>query len=300
MKKMFLILASAVVSLTACSKDSEGDDSPPIEKQPFNAVIKDGFKDENGVDLLPPRNIGNIKVGDYIPYNVTITDEVAEQEGETYRVVASTYDEGTHQERSVSYDIYLADKEDPTKMVLLQNPEQLTFNKRGTYSFFIYPKEAGTYNLRFLLEKSVNNQKIGTSAIPIVTFNAVRITAYSHGYFTGKWKWEMSDSFIPIPEQHSVNRRKFFFKIDDGSTEKDKYFQPDKAEIFYFTEYNGDNRGPLSFTVGAEYEYYPEQERIGGIPDLPSSKMNIFIQIKRNGEDTETVKYYNVDIENRQ
>ena len=110
----------------------------------------------------------------------------------------------------------------------------------------------------------------------------------------------MSDSFIPIPEQHSVNRRKFFFKIDDGSTEKDKYFQPDKAEIFYFTEYNGDNRGPLSFTVGAEYEYYPEQERIGGIPDLPSSKMNIFIQIKRNGEDTETVKYYNVDIENRQ
>lgn len=38
MKKMFLILASAVVSLTACSKDSEGDDSPPIEKQPFNAV----------------------------------------------------------------------------------------------------------------------------------------------------------------------------------------------------------------------------------------------------------------------
>jgi len=33
MKKMFLILASAVVSLTACSKDSGDDDSPPIEKQ---------------------------------------------------------------------------------------------------------------------------------------------------------------------------------------------------------------------------------------------------------------------------
>lgn len=44
MKKMFLVLASVVISLTACSKDSGGDDSPPIEKQLFNAVIKDGFK----------------------------------------------------------------------------------------------------------------------------------------------------------------------------------------------------------------------------------------------------------------
>lgn len=62
MKKMFLILASVVISLTACSKDNGGDETPPIEKQLFNAVIKDGFKDENGVDLLPPRNIGNIKL----------------------------------------------------------------------------------------------------------------------------------------------------------------------------------------------------------------------------------------------
>ena len=295
MKRLFLAIVA--IGLVACSKGGAGDETPLVEEQLFKAVIKDGFKGENGEDLLPPRNIGNIKVGDYIPFNVTITDEVPEQGGETYKVIATTYDDGTHQERSIDYDIYLTDKENPSKMVLLKNPEQLTFDKKGTYSFFIYPREAGTYNLKFLLEKSINNQKIGISAVPIVTFNTVKITAYSHGYFTGKYKWEWTGW---IYEQFSIHRRKFFFKIDDGSTEKDKYLEPERAIINYYTEYNGENRGWLGFAVGTEYEYYPVQEDLKGAPALPSNKMNIFIQIKRNGEDTDIIKYYNIDIENRQ
>jgi hypothetical protein len=148
----------------------------------------------------------------------------------------------------------------------------------------------GSFQLPFIVQKEQDKQKVGELKLPTVNFNAVKIFAYSYGRDTGKKKW-IWDEF----ETHSINRRNFIFKIDQGKNETDIYLSPAGADQIFQVKYNNEI-ATGEFKAGQKYEYYPEMERIGSVPHLPEPTVTITIIQKRSQQEEYVIEYHNVPI----
>ncbi|WP_212897817.1 hypothetical protein [Capnocytophaga cynodegmi] len=279
--RFFYVLLFFLLTMVSCSKDKDvnNEGSQSIVEQVFNAYIKDGFTGDNNEELIPPRNINNIVVGDFIPYTLTIEDT----EESKYNLI-SVKDESTSlHSLQVDYEIYLEGADGKARKV--EKPT-IAFEKAGKYKFYIKPLVAGTFQLFFVFQKEGKE----AMKLPKVNFNAVKITAWSHARRIG-WEWV---GF----EQFSLNKRNFFFKIEDGNKETDVYLEPQNATQSFEVNYNN-HRVLKPFEVGRHCEFYPEQARLKADPELPSSTVNITIIQRREGEREFRVTYYGVPIEDR-
>lgn len=279
----------ALLVTMSCSKSNDDGGETPTpaveEGKTFNAFIKDGFTGDKGEELLQPRNLKNIRVGDFIPYTLTITDTDLKS-GEQFALFAIKEEDKNHQSMRVDYDIYLEDENGKKQKV--EDPK-ITFKKEGKYKFYIRPLVPGTFQLPFLFQK----EGVGEIKLPKVNFSAVKITA---------WSWARRDRWVwkgfPIPEQWSVNKRDYKFIIDDGDNETDIYLTPLQASQHFEIYYNG-NKASGSFVVNNQYDFHPEQERERADPPLPAPVVTITIVQRREGKEEYRITYNNVYIENR-
>jgi hypothetical protein len=285
--KKHLFMMSLAIAFIACSKsedDSKGGDI--ASSATFSAVIKDGFTGENGEDLIPLKSLKNIVVGDYIPYTITISETDTQFSG-NYVVVPTRTTEKNHQSLQVDYEFYFENAKG--EKVKATQP-RITFEKAGKHKFYLKPLVPGSFQLPFIVQKEQDKQKVGELKLPTVNFNAVKIFAYSYGRDTGKKKW-IWDEF----ETHSINRRNFIFKIDQGKNETDIYLSPAGADQIFQVKYNNEI-ATGEFKAGQKYEYYPEMERIGSVPHLPEPTVTITIIQKRSQQEEYVIEYHNVPI----
>jgi len=97
--KKFLFLAGITIAFIACSKnnDDEGNPAPPKESS-FSASIKEAFTD-------PYKDLKNILVDDYIPYEITIEDNSSSTEGISYSLISERNEE-KHQVFNRDFELY--------------------------------------------------------------------------------------------------------------------------------------------------------------------------------------------------
>ena len=245
--KKFLFLAGITIAFIACSKnnDDEGNPAPPKESS-FSASIKEAFTD-------PYKDLKNILVDDYIPYEITIEDNSSSTEGISYSLI-SERDEEKHQVFNRDFELY-TDNEKGEKQKVTTN--YLSFSSKGKHKFYIKPIVPGTFQHTYLLQRQINGKPEGQEQAYHINFNAVKITINK---ITFMW--------IGI---------KFSIKIEDGINVKDRYLSPEKATQTYSILYNkrtsqGEKQGefiifPSFFqqnrTVISEFhiiQQYPNQE----------------------------------------
>lgn len=275
-----ILTLTFVLLLWACSKtnDSVDGEEAPIVQETFNVYIKDCFTGDNNEELIPFRNIDNVVVGDLIPYTLVIEDT----EESKYTLIAVREEDNNYHSFKVDYEIYLENIDGEVEKA--ENPT-IVFGKTGKHKFYIKPLVAGTFQLPFVFQKESKE----AMKLPKVNFNAVKIMAWSHARRVD-WKWEW---------ERFLNKRNFFFKIEDGDREVDMYLEPQNATQIFEVNYNG-HKVSKSFAVGQDYEFYPEQERLKANPDIPFPTVNITIVQRREGEKEFRVTYHNVPIEDRQ
>jgi hypothetical protein len=208
--KKFLFLAGITIAFIACSKnnDDEGNPAPPKESS-FSASIKEAFTD-------PYKDLKNILVDDYIPYEITIEDNSSSTEGISYSLI-SERDEEKHQVFNRDFELY-TDNEKGEKQKVTTN--YLSFSSKGKHKFYIKPIVPGTFQHTYLLQRQINGKPEGQEQAYHINFNAVKITiSATRKFFT----------YISA---------KIKIKIEDGINVKDRYLSPEKATQTYSILYN--------------------------------------------------------------
>jgi len=208
--KKFLFLAGITIAFIACSKnnDDEGNPAPPKESS-FSASIKEAFTD-------PYKDLKNILVDDYIPYEITIEDNSSSTEGISYSFI-SKRDEEKHQIFNRDFELY-TDNEKGEKQKVTTN--YLSFSSKGKYKFYIKPIVPGTFQHTYLLQRQINGKPEGQEQTYHINFNAVKITI-------DKRIIQLSLGII------------FGIKIEDGINVKDRYLSPEGATQTYSVLYDG-------------------------------------------------------------
>lgn len=257
------ICALLAVAISACSKeeDTKQEEKPQLSTT-FSATIKDGFTGEKGEDLILYKNLKNIVVGDYIPYDITIKDE--DSINTKYTLIPTRISEKNHQYFQIDYDIYL-DNEQGEKVRV----NTITFDKVGKHRFYVKPLVPGTFKLPFVLQREQNGQKVQDIKFPTLNFNVVKITVYKiKGLFT-------------------IDKVRFY--IEDGENETDIYLSPDPSvKQTFVSEYrNVTYTGDFSVKISSELGYYSST-----IKTITS----ITIIQKREGEEEYRIEYYNIPI----
>lgn len=286
MKKEFLILAGFVAIVTACSKSDSGEDKrepAPIEQKEatFNTIVEATFTD-------PTKNIKNIQVGDYIPYEVKITDE-GKEENITYSLLFTGNETDKHQTKGLDFELY-TDNEEGNKAKIVEN--YISFSKKEKHTFYVKPLLPGTFILPFKFQKIVDDKVVG-KVLPInVNFNAVKITAYTTA---GRFRWVWRGL-----EQFSDNERLYKFKIEDGNNAKDIYLSQPNVTQVYTAEYEENRLPERDFREGEEFIFAERRTKLYSDPEFRTRLIKeIRITQRPVNQDEYEIVYYNVNIENR-
>lgn len=240
--KKFLFLAGITIAFIACSKnnDDEGNPAPPKESS-FSASIKEAFTD-------PYKDLKNILVDDYIPYEITIEDNSSSTEGISYSFI-SKRDEEKHQVFNRDFELY-TDNEKGEKQKVTTN--YLSFSSKGKHKFYIKPIVPGTFQHTYLFQRQINGKPEGQEQAYHINFNAVKITIIKTILFIG-------------------------IILEDGINVKDRYLSPEGSTQTYSILYDGQTyqgekqEGAIVFptffklngTVISEFhiiQQYPNQE----------------------------------------
>lgn len=243
--KKFLFLAGITIAFIACSKnnDDEGNPAPPKESS-FSASIKEAFTD-------PYKDLKNILVDDYIPYEITIEDNSSSTEGISYSLISERNEE-KHQVFNRDFELY-TDNEKGEKQKVTTN--YLSFSSKGKHKFYIKPIVPGTFQHTYLLQRQINGKPEGQEQAYHINFNAVKFTINK---IIIMWTF------------------KFSIKIEDGINVKDRYLSPEGATQTYSIlsnkqTYQGEKQGEfivfplLSIAIETISEFhiiqqYPNQE----------------------------------------
>lgn len=255
------ICALLAVAISACSKeeDTKQEEKPQLSTT-FSATIKDGFTGEKGEDLILYKNLKNIVVGDYIPYDITIKDE--DSVNTKYTLIPTRISEKNHQYFQIDYDIYLDDDKGEKVRV-----NTITFDKVGKHRFYVKPLVPGTFKLPFVLQREQNGQKVQDVKLPTLNFNAVKIIAHKTGFYP----------------------KRAFFYMEDGDNETDVYLSPDPSvKQTFVLKYSGQTHTG-DFSVKESYEIAPFYPIITTIT-------SITIIQRREGEEEYRIEYYNIPI----
>jgi len=277
MKKTILALM-ATVAIVACSKSDEDkaikEEIPKVTSDTFSATIKDGFTGENGEELILHKNLKNIVVGDYIPYNLTIKEKETSSDGKYILIPTKTSDKN-HQSLLIDYEIYLENEKGEKDKI---GQPHIELRKAGKYKFYIKPLVPGTFKIPFILLKKHEGQKTEQTTFPTINFNVVEILLI-HNKLMKQFAFDSS----------------YQFQIDDGDEETDIYLSPKGKGTQKFT-IKCDNSSIPTFSgdlvAGKRYTF----DFILNSYDFA----NITIVQKREGEEELRIEYLNIPIEKRE
>lgn len=228
--KKIVYFAFIIACLAACSKKEE-----PQPNHNINASAKENFTN-------PLKQSKNIQVDDYIPYILTI-DDTRNDENAEYRLTPIREGIDFHQNFGIDFNLY--QKEGDTS----PNTENkyISFNQKGTHTFYIRPLVSGTFKLTFELRKFINGTPVGNVSKLKITFNAVKINIATEKK-TNTENGTSRDYFS------------YYITIDDGNESTDTYLDAINM-IQYCTvtyiregrEYNSDKKTILP---KQKFEYY--------------------------------------------
>ena len=217
MKKEVIFIFVAIIFLVACNKDKDKN----TEK--YQVTVKENF-------TSPFKQLENIQVGDYIPYQLTITDSERNDNIE-YRLAPINEENSYHQKIWVDFGLYLNDEDN----AIHKEKSYISFRKKGTHNFYIRPLMPGSFKHTYEFQKFINGEAIGNPIKLFITFNAVKIT---------------------------VDRT--YFKIDDGDEPTDNYLSTKEIEQRYEVKVvfvNYDNEGRIFYNSFSEYGDFTINEK---------------------------------------
>jgi len=204
--KKYAFLAGLAIAFIACNKSDDDVPAPPKESS-FSASIKEVFTD-------PHKDLKNILVNDYIPYEITIEDSNSDTEGVSYSLI-SKRDEEKHQVFNRDFELYTDNEKGEKQKV---TTDYISFSSKGKHKFYIKPIVPGTFQHTYLLQRQINGKPEGQEQAYHINFNAVKIT--------------ISKTIIVwIGSELSI-------KIEDGTNVKDRYLSPEGATQTYSILYN--------------------------------------------------------------
>lgn len=204
MKKEVIFIFVAIIFLVACNKET--DKNP----EKYQATVKENFTD-------PFKQLENIQVGDYVPYQLTITDNERNDNVE-YRLTPINEGHLYHQKIWVDFGLFLTN--DENKAYLKYDEKYISFHGKGTHNFYIRPFVPGTFKHIYELQKFVGGKPKGEKLTFNISFVAVNIYAYA---FKTKEGYPSS----------------FGMKILDGDEEGDNYLSDEEVSQIYKAEVTG-------------------------------------------------------------
>ena len=207
--KKYAFLAGLAIAFIACNKSDDDVPAPPKESS-FSASIKEVFTD-------PHKDLKNLLVNDYIPYEITIEDSNSDTEGVSYSLI-SKRDEEKHQVFNRDFELYTDNEKGEKQKV---TTDYISFSSKGKHKFYIKPIVPGTFQHTYLLQRQINGKPEGQEQAYRINFNAVKITITA------------TNKLFP-----SISA-KIKIKIEDGINVKDRYLSPEGATQTYSILYNG-------------------------------------------------------------
>nr|WP_315125001.1 hypothetical protein [uncultured Capnocytophaga sp.] len=280
-----IVLAGLAIVLAACTKKDDSSSEQP-QLQPNQATlsvrIEEAFTD-------PQKDIKNILVNDYVPYQIEIKDSNKE-DGAVY-VLTPENNEEKHQVLNRDYELYLKNEAGTKEKVIT---DYIVFSSAGTHKFFIKPIVAGTFQHGYEIKKLLNGKKIGAEIHYAVKFSAVKVIAWSH---TKIYDRVLTGAF---GQGSAKYWRRFEFKIEDGNHAGDLYLTPNKGTQTYFAIYAGKRYEGGAFQADTDKYFHEETRTYDNEPPRPAeviSELHV-VQTYYVNQPYEIV-YYNIPIEER-
>ena len=283
--KKHLFIMSLVIAFISCNKSDEDkaikEEIPKVTSDTFSATIKDGFTGENGEELILHKNLKNIVVGDYIPYNLTIKEKETSSEGNYVLIPTKTSDKN-HQSLQIDYEMYLENDKGEKEKVGWPHIE---LHKAGKYKFYIKPLVPGTFKIPFILLKKHEGKKTEQTTFSTINFNVVKII--------------LIENILTITRPNSKYNGfrvyyDHYFQVDDGDEETDIYLSPkEKATQTFTIKYSNDVPNfSGNLKVGEKHIF---KDHFCNCPFA-----NITIIQKREGEEELRIEYLNIPVEKRE
>ncbi len=266
---VFLVLS---VLLLSCSED-EGNiviDSPKEDK----VVAEIDFS----INKINIRN--NIQVGDKISLVIENITDSNPTENVIYKLIPTGRDKTRHQVLNESYTLQVKTKkgmEDSS----YEDISQLDIKPTESVKvFYVAPKEAGTYQIDFSLQKYNTQTKkfVGKPVVKRVVFNAVKIN------FLFPARQVRKSNFW----RRSKHERRWKFSIDDGNRKYDNYLSNKNTtkRYTYKTYYDKQTKMGNFVPSSQYYEFrnpYVQKRSTPDLKDFPQTMDITIIQYLKDG-----------------
>ena len=237
----------------------------------------------------------NYQAGETIECKVVITDP--NDAGATYILKPEGNDQSKHQILNTDYVV----NEYRNNVATISEQINISSTDQTSYRFSIKILRAGSFSLKFNLQKIVNNVKVGIPISENVLFFAVSFYAYSN--YGSSYASGQRNCFGTL--ENSRWDREFFFSVYCGDQINDNYLFDPQFTYTYQTSYigggitgnltRGDNMFYPSRFAGAGGDYCS----IGSLNIIPGGYIINEIKVTQkstNGSINNVIPYKNVSI----
>ena len=205
MKKGIIFVFATVISLVACNKNDK-------EAEKYEATVREYFTSTY-------KNLENVQVNDYVPFQLTINDE-GNNDNVEYRL--TPVDKGTfyHEKIWVDFGLYLSDRDN----TIHKDKNYISFTKKGRHDFYIRPLVPGSFKHTYEFQKFINGEAVGESIKLSINFNVAKITI-DKTYFKIEDGDRPTDDFLSQKEavEKKYDLRALF--IDPNVRQKGKIYK---------------------------------------------------------------------------
>lgn len=271
----------------------------------FAVSIKENFSKN------PLKNLNNIQVGDTLRYDIDLKD-LNNESNIHYSIDLNNRDGEFHRRIEKDYRVFIF-RRDSLDKHLSANPNFLKENEEWMkdgeirqslvdlpgnkeYVLLIIPIQPGTFQLSYTFLKLRGKEKPTETVDKQINFNCFHLSAW---YKSIKTK-DGSGGFIGIGGHASEHHNEFYFKIDDGSNEKDKFLAsiPNRSQE-YTLMYNGE-RYDGKFFEGQEICFLKGETAKKHAPEVTVRVIEeITIRQKDEGRDEVVLEFYNIPLEQK-
>lgn len=285
-----------VMSLAACGNndDPNGEKGKDEVESGIKVTLRENFKGN------PQKDINNIQMYDFVRYDLEVTGTGNPKEYEYWFNPRSN--SGVHHQRlwkdyrawlfnDANYKIYMnpqtpMDKCEKIMEESALREEDMPIQPNKKYILLIQPSVAGT----FQLSPECSRRKRGDPRTDIaethINFNCTSIEAW----------WIDKEDRPGGLFQESRSHNEFFFLVDDGDAETDKYLTKKKdRKITYEVKYNNETyRG--DFFEGKPIWFHNSDSKRGAPPVNNRTISSIKLLITEVGQEQIEIVYYNIHI----
>lgn len=288
------LLLFTLITLGACSSD---DSESPDDKSSLSVTIAENFSD-------PLKNINNIKVGDFIRYDIDIESQ---NEDATYGLNLNTSDEKGHRRLGKDYKAFFMPKDTLEKYVKTGFYEASIFSKyrkwlkqsevtssfidiakKGKYVLLLKPLLPGTFTHTYSFYEKIAGKKSPHKDIEKqINFNCVELLAWVQPV-----KTEDGSLF-----SRSKHHNEYYIRINDGDNENDKYLASQQnREQKYEIKYDGKTYIE-PFTEGKDILFIMGNTHKKSAPEVKNQNIDkITIRQKDENRDEVVIEFYNVPL----